>query len=110
MSRKSDLARLEFILEMIKNITFIAKRHGSVKNALKDIEGQNAVFMCLIQIGEKIKRIESEDLKEKLPVKEASAVRNFIVHDYSGVDLEIIKEIIESDLPMLEKIVKEILL
>jgi len=109
MSRNSDLARLEFIIEMIENIKIIEQRHGGIKNALNDIEGQNAIFMCLIQIGEKIKKIESADLREKLPVKEASSVRNFIVHDYSGVDLEIIEDIVTADLISLEKNVKEIL-
>lgn len=109
MSKKSDLKRLEFILTMIENIAVICKRHSGIKNALNDMEGQNAIFMCLVQIGEKIKKIEDLSIKECLPVKEAASVRNFIIHDYTGVDLEIIEEIVDSDLLVLEKTIKTML-
>jgi uncharacterized protein with HEPN domain len=109
MSKKSDLKRLEFIITMIENISVICKRHSGIKNALNDMEGQNAIFMCLVQIGEKIKKIEDISIKECLPVKEAASVRNFIIHDYTGVDLEIIEEIIDFDLKVLEKNIMQML-
>lgn len=109
MSKKSDVIRLEFILSMIETIRFVCKRHGGIRKTLYDLEGQNAVFMCLIQIGEKLKKIEDPAIKEKLPVKEASSVRNFIIHEYSGVNIEIIEEIIDSDIKELEKTIRIIL-
>ncbi|HDT11962.1 MAG TPA: DUF86 domain-containing protein [bacterium] len=109
MSKRSDLERLQFVVEMIETIEIISKRHKRVKNALSDIEGQNAIFMCLIQIGEKLNKIETPDIRKELPVKEASSVRNFIVHDYTGVNLEIIEEVITSDIKLLEKTIRKIL-
>lgn len=109
MSKKSDLAKLDFILVMIETIRFVCKRHGGIKKALNDIEGQNAIFMCLIQVGEKLKKIEDPVIKEKLPVKEAASVRNFIIHEYAGVNIEIIHEILDSDIKELEKTIKMIM-
>lgn len=110
MSNQSDRARIDFIVNMIENITVISERHGGVSNALEDLEGQNALFMCLLQIGEKLAKIETPEFREHLPVKEAASIRNFIVHDYDGVNLEIIKEVIEIDLPKLYESLKKILI
>ncbi|OGS17662.1 MAG: hypothetical protein A2219_08500 [Elusimicrobia bacterium RIFOXYA2_FULL_50_26] len=109
MSIKADRARLEFILRMITSIETIVQRHGDIDAALTDIEGQNALLMFLLQIGEKISRIEGEQYRVLLPVKEASSVRNFIAHDYDGINLQIIKDIVLTDIPVLKKNLNEIL-
>ena len=108
MSSHSDRIKIDFILNMIENIALITKRHGTVANALDDIEGQNALFMCLLQIGEKITKIEASEFSDNLPIKEAASIRNFIVHDYGGVNLEIIKEVIEIDIPKLKRSLESI--
>ena len=108
MSSHSDKIKIDFILNMIDNTALITKRHGTVADALDDIEGQNALFMCLLQIGEKITKIETPTFRENLPIKEAASIRNFIVHDYGGVNLEIIKEVIEIDIPKLKKSLESI--
>lgn len=102
MSKKSTRAKLEFVLNMINNIEKIIANHGSIEKTIKDVEGQNAVLMCILQIGEKINNIDDTEIKSKLPVKEANSVRNFIAHDYDGIDFAIIADIIKKDIPNLK--------
>ncbi|RXJ80516.1 DUF86 domain-containing protein [Arcobacter sp. F2176] len=110
MSENSFLAKIDFILEMIENIELIVNRHKGIVETLEDIEGQMAVLMAISQIGETLKKlddtlIEEYDLKED---KEgAYYTRNYIVHDYEGVDLGFIENILREYLPNLKnKILK----
>jgi len=111
MSNSSNFAKTKFILKMIGNITEIIKRHQNITNALADdIEAQPALLMCLMQIGENLKKIDDSmvqkfDLEEEL--KGAYNVRNFIAHDYEGINLSIIENILRDKLPILKtKILK----
>jgi len=102
--------KVDFILEMIENIEKIVKRHQGIVNALNDFEGQMAIFMGLAQIGEILNKFDDEiiknlDLEEEK--KGAYYTRNYIVHDYEGVDLIIVENIIRYHLPILkEKLLK----
>lgn len=109
MSRKSDIAKLERIVGLIDDTYEIIGRHGTPDSALKDKEGQYAILMCISQIGELLSKMESEDLIGLLPVREANAMRNVIVHDYEGVNLRIVAKTLERDLPGLRDIVRSIL-
>lgn len=78
---------------------------------LKDRKTQDAVLRNLHTLSESIQRI-SPDLETKYPDvrwREISAFRNIIVHDYLGVDLERIWDIIVRDLPILRTQVRTIL-
>ena len=109
MSKSSDLLRVEFILEMIDDIEFIVEDAKSITQALEDRIHKPALLMSLMQIGETLNKIESKHLQEKLPIKGAYDVRNFIAHDYEGVDLALIEHIIRSLIPELKNTTKEIL-
>jgi uncharacterized protein with HEPN domain len=109
MSEKSDYSRLEFILARIIEIEKIIQRHDSIKNALDDFEGYNALLMCLLQIGESINKIKSGNIQKFLPVKESISVRNIIAHDYEGVNLEIIALILSKRIPELHKHISDLL-
>ena len=97
--------KIDFILEMIDNIEKIVKRHKGVVFALEDFEGQMAILMGLAQIGETLNKIEDEYIK-KLDLEEeklgAYYTRNYIVHDYEGVDLMIVENIIRKHLPVMK--------
>ena len=110
MSKVSIGAKIEFILKMISNIEIIIKRHGNITNALEDIiEARPAILMALMQIGESLKKID-DDILEKYELlsekKGAYSVRNFIAHDYDGVDLGLIDAIIRENLPELKNKIK----
>ncbi len=96
---------------MIGNIDMIIQRHKGVVNALNDeIEAQPAILMALMQIGESLKKIDSDILKKfdlEVESKGSYGVRNFIAHDYEGVNMMVIEEIIRSRIPILkEKVLK----
>ena len=109
MSKYSDIARLEFIMEMIEDIEYTITQNGSVTQALSDRSGKHALMMCLLQIGETLNKIESPTYRNVLPVKGAYDVRNFIAHDYEGVDLGLIDHILRHPIPELKSTVKDLL-
>jgi len=102
VSKLSDISRLEFILEMIEDIEYTIEENTSLSKALKNRIGKHALLMCLMQIGESLNKIESPSLKEKLPIKGAYDVRNFIAHDYEGVDLDLLENVLRHLIPELK--------
>ncbi len=105
-------ARIEFILEMIENIEKIVQRHGGITNALNDFEGQMALLMGIAQIGETLKKIDDDVLRQYKLLEEkegAYYTRNYIVHEYEGVDLGLIESIIRDSLPFLKVKLTQIL-
>ena len=59
-----------------------------------------ACVFNLSQIGELVKNVDDEYKKEQLgiPWHQLYGLRNRIVHDYEGVNLKLVWEIIEADL------------
>ncbi len=106
MSERTLISRVSFILEMISNIDLIVNRHGGIDLALEDVEGKMAIYMGITQIGETLAKLDDEFLLEYGLLKEkkgAYYTRNYIVHEYEGVDPFIIEEIYTSHLPHLSK-------
>jgi len=106
MSKRSTEAKLAFIVEMIESIEMIVSRHGEASHALEDIEGQLAILMAMTQIGETINKLDSHIIAEQnleIVQKGAYDLRNYIVHDYDGVDLYIVEDAIVNRLPELKK-------
>jgi len=66
----------------------------------KDI---NATTHSILQIGELSKKIEPDTKMtyKQIPWKEMAGARDRIVHDYDGINLRLIWDIIENDLPEL---------
>jgi len=106
MSRNSINAKIEFVLKMISNIETIIERHGSIVKVLEDdVEAKPAILMALMQIGESIQKIDSEVLKRfdlEVDTRGAYNVRNFIAHDYDGIDLGLIEAILRDNIPELK--------
>lgn len=73
-----------------------------MEKALESRIGKHALLMCLMQIGETLHKIQDEEIREKLPVKGSYDVRNFIAHDYEGVDLGLIDNILRYLIPELK--------
>jgi len=105
MSNSAIEAQVAYIQKMISHIETILKRHNGTENALADeVEARAAIMMSLMQIGETINKIDT-DLLEQFDLlqdaKGAYSVRNFIAHDYEGVDLALMAEIINDNVPQL---------
>lgn len=109
MTKHKDLPYIQHILDAIKDIEKSVKNISEeqfVKN--KDIKDSN--IRRLEIIGEAVKKI-SDFLKEKypkIPWKEIAGTRDKMIHQYFGVDLEIVWNIITKEIPKLKKEIKKI--
>ncbi len=98
---KDDRLYLVHIRDCIDHILLFT---SDGKNAfLTDRKTQDAVLRNLHTLSESIQRI-SADTKGKypeVPWRDISAFRNVVVHDYLGIEMERIWDIVEKDLPIL---------
>ena len=69
-----------------------------------------AVLKALENIGEAVKHIP-EDLKNRYAIewKKISGLRDILIHEYFGIDQEIIWDVVINKLPELKIIIKEML-
>ncbi len=81
---------------------------------IKNDEKVDATIFAISQIGELVKNISKETI-EKYPDVEwiiIKSLRNKIVHDYEGIKLNFIWDIVKEDLPLLksklEKIIQQL--
>lgn len=104
----SSFEKLDFIIEKIENIESFKARYKSIEDLLNDVMGYDATLMSLLQIGETLNRLRDEPFANLLPIKGTYDVRNFIAHDYEGVNKMIIEDIIRTQLPKLKQIILNI--
>jgi uncharacterized protein with HEPN domain len=106
---RDDRERLRDVLEAIERIEKYAVR-GQQALASEDLL-QTWVVHHLMIIGEACRAL-SPDFRTKHPAEVwvlAAGLRNVIVHEYFGIDVEVVWNVIEHDLPALKKRVWEIL-
>ena len=100
---KREDAYLRHILECIRRIE--ENVAGGQGPFLASHMAQDAVLRNLQTLGESTQRL-SEQLKATQPSIEWSrigAFRNLLVHNYLGIDLDIVWEIVERDVPRLKR-------
>lgn len=109
MSNK-DRANLLAILDSSNKIQRFVEDHDDADSFHSDIESFDAVLLNFVIIGESVIRL-SDELKEAnshIPWQQIKRFRNFVVHDYFGVDAEEVWDIIQNHLPELEGNIQEI--
>jgi len=106
--KRTDKLYIKDILDAIKSITEytngLSFEHFRSKKIVID-----AVVRNFEIIGEAAKNT-SEDMKSlyrEIPWKEMSGMRNKIIHEYFGIDLDIVWKTVQN-LPVLEKSLKSI--
>jgi len=116
MYNPKALSRIENIRKKIMFVDNIVNEYGSVHKALEDEEkGRAAILMHLTSIAEQFdKLLHSGELEilshfEKQDIKGSYELRNFIAHDYEGVDLYIVEDVITERLPVILKSANAIL-
>ena len=100
---RSDRERLVDIREAIERINKYAGRGRQAFE--KDELVQNWVVHHLQILGEAAGRI-SEDFRnghQNIPWSKIIGMRNILVHDYFGIDIDVVWWVIEKDLPELEQ-------
>ena len=108
--KKSNKVYLEDIARAVKLIEEYVKGFD-IKKFKKDKKTQDAVIRQIAIIGEAIKKLSKSFAKSHpdLPIKEAVAMRNVLVHDYDWVDANEIWRTIKKDLPNLKNLIQDIL-
>ena len=106
---KSDKVYINHILDAIEKIeTYTFVGHETF---MSNSHWQDAAIRQLEIIGEAAKRI-SHDLRKNhsdIPWRRITGLRDILIHDYMGVDLNAVWEITQHNLPELKRKVQEIL-
>ena len=107
---KSDKAYLEHILDAIKII------EGYIGNMTYEDFKENkmavdAVIRELAVVGEAANNLSEEFIKNNpgLPFRDAIDMRNFLIHEYFAVNIQLVWETAKEDLPELKKFIKKAL-
>jgi uncharacterized protein with HEPN domain len=107
--RNADV--LLHIVDYCNEIKNTAERFGNDYGTFsKDSVYQNAVALCVLQIGELTMHF-TEDFKNtynKIPWNQIKALRNVVAHNYGKIDKEILWETISNDIPQLRVYCEEI--
>ncbi|WP_342083747.1 HepT-like ribonuclease domain-containing protein [Dyadobacter sp. OTU695] len=105
-ANSNDLLPLLIILESIGKIEVYATRFTNAFDFFQNDDQMqfNASLLLLINIGEQANRL-SETLRDKypnVPFRQIRSLRNRVAHDYTGIDYEMVFDIVKTDLPALK--------
>ena len=106
---KDDRVYLQHIREALQDIAaYCGSDHGAF---LDDRMRQDATLRKLEVIGQAVKNL-SEDTKSRqpeIPWKQIAGMRDKVIHDYFGVNLEIVWAVVQKELPKLRVAVEGLL-
>lgn len=106
---RSDIERLQDILEAIERLEKYAVQGKRVFEQQELI--QTWIIHHLQIVGEAARTI-SQNLKAQYPDiswRDAADLRNLVVHEYFRINIDIIWDIVENDIPLLKTQIKTIL-
>jgi uncharacterized protein with HEPN domain len=100
---------LRHILDAIQKIERYSE--GGHDELIAESMRHDAVIRQLEIIGEATKRLSPQLLGQhpEVPWRQVAGMRDVLIHDYMGVDLERVWNVVQRDLPLLRKAVEELL-
>jgi len=102
MSKREDIAVIQDIKESIRRIISYTSQM-ECKDFLQDSKTQDAVIRN-IEILREATKLLSDDAKEKYPNilwKDIAGTRDKLIHDYFGVNIDIVWDIAKNEIPFL---------
>jgi len=111
MLEEKDRANIEEVFYAIGHIEKYMDGISVLENLIENSLVYDAVMMNFILIGEACKRLspEMKKINPQVDWKGINGYRNFIAHEYFGVDEKIVWQAIRIELPKLKKDLQEIL-
>ena len=106
---KDDRVYLEHIRDALADI---ATYTSAGRDAFFDERiRQDATLRKLEVIGQAVKNLseESKSKRPQIPWKQIAGMRDKVIHDYFGVNLDIVWAVVEKDLPHLDRAVRDLL-
>lgn len=106
---KDEAVYLKHILDAIKKIESYTS--GGRKNFFQNTMVQDAVIRNLEVIGEAVRNLSPEfrGRHPDVPWRSITALRNVLIHEYFGVELEIVWRVVQRRVPSLKGYVKILL-
>jgi len=106
-------SQIEFLRHILDECDYLIKesQNNSFENFVQDQRLSRAVCRSLEIIGEASNKID-QSLKEKYPFvnwREMSGIRNRIIHNYFGIDFDIVWDTIITDIPELKESLETII-
>jgi uncharacterized protein with HEPN domain len=102
MSKRKDTAIIQDIKESLNRIiSYTSKMEYKV--FVQDYKTQDAVVRNIEILGEAAKLL-SDEMKEKyqdIPWKDIAGTRDKLIHDYFGVNIDIVWNITKNEIPLL---------
>jgi len=110
MIKKDDKAYLQHIYDAVLRIQTYVK-DITYEDFCEKVIIQDAVIRQLEIIGEATKRISSDTRRRAadIPWKDIAGMRDKLIHNYLGVDIELVWETIGGEMPRLKDGVRRIL-
>ena len=102
---------IQDILDAIKDVRDFTKGM-KFEEFIEDRKTINAVVRSLEVIGEATKKIPNDMRTEypDIPWKRMAGMRDKLIHDYFGVDLEIVWEVVKTELPPIEPLIQRVII
>ena len=108
MTAKDSLLYLEHMLDCIARIEEYTA--GGMETFMQSKLIQDAVVRNLQVMAESSQRLP-DDVKSRsteIPWRDISGFRNILVHDYLGLDLNVIWSVVEQDIPSLRLVLEKL--
>jgi uncharacterized protein with HEPN domain len=102
--KKDPEVFLEHILESIELIeNYTANK--TISDFIKSVQFQDSIIRRIEIIGEAVKNLP-DDVKNsypEVPWKEIAGMRDVLIHEYFGIDLELTWQVVQKDIPDLKR-------
>jgi len=108
--KNKEILSINKMIEYIDRAVLYIKNY-SLETFSEDMKTIDATVFVISQLGELVINIEKDTLEKhtNIPWRTIKRIRNRIVHDYEGINLDVIWHIVKNDLPELKNNLNSIL-
>lgn len=103
----------EYLIDILESakLVLVYVKEKTKEDFFNDSQCQDAVIRRLEIIGEAARRISDKTRSQfpDMPWKDMIGMRNFMIHEYDDVDLFMVWETVQTDMPLLINVVENII-